>query len=64
MLYGKCIFSQSGTPDFQNFLGSMDPPDNAPIIVVSFPPVFSYLGINPLMHVIYISFMLYLQKYY
>jgi hypothetical protein len=31
MLYGKCIFSQSGTTDFKIFWESMDPPDSAPL---------------------------------
>ena len=36
MLYGKCIFSQSKTPDFQRLEGgSMDPPMLPPSIVLA-----------------------------
>ena len=38
MLYGKCIFSQNGTPDFQTFLDEHGSPlySSVPYIVVPF----------------------------
>jgi hypothetical protein len=46
MLYGKCICcSQSGTPNFQYFLGSVDPSGSVPSS--AFFSIFIHLRIRP-----------------